>query len=322
MRHCARLSLLLILFSGYTTAARAQDPPPPPAPAAEYNDIAWKPFVSPEGGFSVRMVGTPRLSEKEADSPLGKLPLHLYTAQGDAGGYMVAYADFPRHSESPEFVSAVLNGARDRVLSADKSKRLLSEREVKIDGHDGREWMMEDGKSLFRARTFMANGRFYQLLLVTPLNVAFNSGRADDSGMTDLYEDMSKRFFDSFKLIPFITGAGMATPKPDKPQTGDAPPVEPEPKARVMGGILNGKALNRLVPRYPAEARAAGASGEVKVKIVVDELGKVIWARAIEGHELLRAAAEDAARRTSFTPTTVEGRPERVMGFLIYRFMP
>lgn len=36
---------------------------------------------------------------------------------------------------------------------------------------------------------------------------------------------------------------------------------ESEPKARVSGGILNGKATNRPIPSYPAEARAAGASG-------------------------------------------------------------
>jgi TonB family protein len=97
---------------------------------------------------------------------------------------------------------------------------------------------------------------------------------------------------------------------------------ESEPKARVMGGILNGKAVVRPLPSYPAEARAAGASGEVRVKIYVDESGKVIWARAVEGHQLLHAAAEDAARRTSFQPMTVSGKPEKVMGFLLYRFMP
>jgi TonB family protein len=94
------------------------------------------------------------------------------------------------------------------------------------------------------------------------------------------------------------------------------------PRARVMGGILNGKAVGKPLPAYPAEARAAGASGEVRVQVVVDEAGKVIWAKAAEGHELLRGVAEDAARRATFQPMTVQGKPEKVMGFLIYKFVP
>ena len=56
------------------------------------------------------------------------------------------------------------------------------------------------------------------------------------------------------------------------------------PKARVSGGILNGRALNLVEPTYPAGARASGASGRVEVKIVFDETGKVIWAKVISGH--------------------------------------
>lgn len=97
---------------------------------------------------------------------------------------------------------------------------------------------------------------------------------------------------------------------------------ETEPKARVAGGILNGKALAKVMPTYPAEARAAGAHGEVRVKIYVDEAGKVIWAKAVSGHQLLHAAAEEAARKTTFPPMTIEGKPEKVMGTLLYRFMP
>jgi TonB family protein len=98
--------------------------------------------------------------------------------------------------------------------------------------------------------------------------------------------------------------------------------AEDEPRARVSAGILNGRALNRLTPAYPPEARTAGASGEVRVRIVFDETGRVIWAKAISGHQLLHAAAVEAARQTRFKPVTIGGKPEKVMGILVYTFVP
>jgi hypothetical protein len=57
-------------------------------------------------------------------------------------------------------------------------------------------------------------------------------------------------------------------------------------------------------------------------QIVFDEQGKVIWARAISGHPLLRSACEDAAWQSTFPPMKVSGQPEKVTGVLIYNFVP
>lgn len=99
---------------------------------------------------------------------------------------------------------------------------------------------------------------------------------------------------------------------------GDA---NPQPAAKVSGGILNGRALNRVKPVYPAAAREVGASGTVEVRIVFDEAGKVIWAKAISGHPQLRQAAEDAAWQTKFPPTILSGQPVRTSGIMLYNFM-
>ena len=95
----------------------------------------------------------------------------------------------------------------------------------------------------------------------------------------------------------------------------------PAPFAKVSGGIVNGRALNMVKPPYPASARASGASGTVQVRIVFDETGKVIWARAISGHPELRQAAEDAAWRTKFSPTVLSGEAVKTSGILIYNFV-
>ena len=89
----------------------------------------------------------------------------------------------------------------------------------------------------------------------------------------------------------------------------------------VSGGVLNGKALKKPPPSYPAEAKFARAQGTVTVRIVVGESGDVISATAISGHRSLHRASEDAARRAKFSPTTLCGRPVKVGGLITYNFV-
>jgi protein TonB len=89
----------------------------------------------------------------------------------------------------------------------------------------------------------------------------------------------------------------------------------------VSGGTLNGKAISKPAPLYPADARAANVHGTVVVQVVIDEGGGVREAEAIGGPSLLRAAAVDAARLAKFSPTRLSGQPVRVSGTITYNFM-
>jgi TonB family protein len=100
----------------------------------------------------------------------------------------------------------------------------------------------------------------------------------------------------------------------------DAAPGAPGKKV-VMGGVLNGKAISKPLPSYPAEAKRAGAQGTVTVRIVVDEEGRVAEAEAVSGHTLLHEAAVSAARRARFTPTRLSGQPVKVSGVITYNFV-
>jgi protein TonB len=101
------------------------------------------------------------------------------------------------------------------------------------------------------------------------------------------------------------------------------PPVKPLIKASlrpISGGVLNGKAVEMPKPVYPETARRARMTGVVMVEVVVDLSGKVIGARAVSGPEMLRDAAERAARQAKFTPTLLSGQPVRVAGLISYNF--
>ena len=85
-------------------------------------------------------------------------------------------------------------------------------------------------------------------------------------------------------------------------------------------GPLNARATRKVVPAYPAVAKQAGASGLVRVHVIVDESGKVIEVSKSEGHVLLRRVAEDAARQWFFDTNLSENRPSRLTGYIDFNF--
>jgi TonB family protein len=102
-----------------------------------------------------------------------------------------------------------------------------------------------------------------------------------------------------------------------------APAEAPTPDERTIdAGMLDAKAVSKPEPAYPPVAKAAGASGAVTVRVVVDETGHVVSAAAVSGHPLLRAAAVAAAKQARFEPSFISGKPLKVTGLLTYNFAP
>jgi len=91
-------------------------------------------------------------------------------------------------------------------------------------------------------------------------------------------------------------------------------------KIVVSDGVINGQATSLPKPPYPPAAKAVHAGGNVNVQVTIDETGRVISAKAIDGHLLLRAAAEKAARSAKFNPTLLSRQPVKVSGVIVYRF--
>ncbi|MGI9106107.1 MAG: TonB family protein [Pyrinomonadaceae bacterium] len=98
------------------------------------------------------------------------------------------------------------------------------------------------------------------------------------------------------------------------------PPVGPI-AATISGGVLNSRAISKPAPVYPAIAGVARAAGVIAVRVVVDETGNVIFAKAISGHPLLRQAATQAAYQARLAPALLGGEPIKVTGTLTYDFV-
>lgn len=114
------------------------------------------------------------------------------------------------------------------------------------------------------------------------------------------------------------------TPTP-APKTPTPAPTHSQKPANtnlpVNVGQLNGRAISLPTPNYSPAARAAKASGQVTVKVILDESGEVISAVATSGHPLLRKDAESAARRSRFKPATLNGTAVKSTGVIAYKFI-
>ena len=134
---------------------------------------------------------------------------------------------------------------------------------------------------------------------------------------------------------PPSTAAATSTPQ-SSPQTSPSPAVvQPEPTPNplpvstptsgenddntVSTGSLSGRERKRVMPIYPAPAKSAGVTGVVRVFVIVDEKGKVT-VKGSEGPNLLRQAAEDAARKWVFGPTMVKTRLVQLSGYIDFEF--
>ena len=117
-------------------------------------------------------------------------------------------------------------------------------------------------------------------------------------------------------------GNGGGTPAVD---VGTPPPAQPPVEKHVLRtiskGAIRGLAISLPKPNYPPIAKQAGASGPVNVQVLIDETGKVVSAKAVSGHPLLLAAAQQAAYGARFTPTRLGEQAVRVSGVITYNFI-
>jgi TonB family protein len=242
------------------------------------------------------------------------------------------------------YVDAFKRWFPQKVHSKETVAKLTLVKDKKLSGHAGREYRVNIGDLSGVADVFVTRRRFYA--------VVFLNTKKDD-------EQNEERFLSSFTLPERILEApatvaaqqsenqtGAATPpetKPPKKQSADDdalpkqenasdtgntdvtaanPTSEAQKrKAPISGGVLNGKALSLPKPDYPAEARAAGATGTVVVQVTVDEQGSVIAAKAVSGPQLLHQASVNAALQARFQPTFLMGEAVKVTGMITYNFV-
>jgi TonB family protein len=295
--------------------------------AGTITEKVWKEFKSPEGRFSILLPETPLKNDDPIETRVGNVPTHTYFVFEDTSVYIILYADMPAGRPDPGQTKPMLDAGRDRMLSQDPKMKLVSEKDISLGAHAGRELIAHDDDTVTRARVYIVNERLYQILFSMRTEVALKPGGNFET-RTELFEANSSRFLDSFKLIADSAPLGevdrmlRSLQEQNKEVMSPGSQSDSAGQSAESGRILNGRAISLISPVYPAIARAAHASGSVSVQVVIDLEGNVIAAQVITGHPLLQAAAIKAARESKFSPTKLDGRPVFVAGVIIYNFVP
>ena len=125
--------------------------------------------------------------------------------------------------------------------------------------------------------------------------------------------------------IPDSTGRDVSSanalsepPRPDPPHP--QPRVDTAKPLPVSSTVLQGKAIERVVPVYPELPKRIRLQGEVSVEVIISPEGRVESVRVVDGHPMLVNSAREAARGWRFEPTFLNGVAVRVTGVITFVF--
>jgi TonB family protein len=221
---------------------------------------------------------------------------------------------FQFFSQEMSFDSRLVKGAPFSADIVSETIQTLPDGNRIVQRSEGRIYRDSQGRTRSE-RTYQMGGSSEQRQVINindPVSSASYSldPEARIARMNSHYFSMSALTSDSFLTPPF---------NPDAPshQPRGVPVGVP---GGVSKGVIAGEVITKVQPVYPAIAKQANASGEVRVEVIIGESGRVISAKAVNGHPALRSAAEDAASKWVFKPAEAGGKPVQVPGTLTFVF--
>lgn len=78
----------------------------------------------------------------------------------------------------------------------------------------------------------------------------------------------------------------------------------------------NTQIVSVVIPQYPGAFTGKGVYGPVAMQVLINEYGRITFAKAISGHPLLRKLSEKSARLSLLTDT---GKKQK--GILVYDYI-
>lgn len=180
-------AITTLMLSGYLTINAVQANQP--IQIAESESV-WKPFSSPEGGFTVLFPGQPNTDKANTNTTAGANSLQAFAVlRENEALYVVSYRDVVEQ--------IILNSRNtDQILASTVSRAsqgsrvsLLNERNISLGRFPGKEIRVQLEKNIIlRGRIYLVNQRLYQLFVVTN----------QEANLTKSIEG----FFKSFQVLP------------------------------------------------------------------------------------------------------------------------
>jgi hypothetical protein len=139
---------------------------------AAQDNASWISFISKEGGFRVSLPATPAEKTQRVKTATGQLEVTVFLVEDkNDTSYVVSYSDLPRAEVKDGTEQKRLDFARDGAVAKARGK-LRSEKTLALEGHPGRELIIENGtEAVVRLRIYVVNRRLHQLMAVGPGNV-------------------------------------------------------------------------------------------------------------------------------------------------------
>jgi hypothetical protein len=213
--------------------------------AGRIKESAWQSFSPADGQFSVLLPGQPKEQTQTKHTAGGRITTVLYLVDLKHSAYIVGYSPIPpgAHVE--------LDAVRDEVV-ARHTGRLVTEQPISIEGHAGREFVLEisNPKGGGVMRVFRVGDRLYQLL-------AFGSQVTASSAD-------ARKFLESFQLTDLRRAADSSRAnQPQMPKGEPTPPQnqQPAPKPGPQPGGRWERSEENLAKGY---VRVRGLQGEVR----------------------------------------------------------
>lgn len=183
-------SVLVLVFLSFIPVAAQQHTTAPAAAAP----AGWINIAPANAGFTLLMPGTPT----EKVEPITSTPgaeNHIFSLETASAGYVFSYVQFPDDVTDPTAIAGMLDAGREGSIAATGSK-LKSEKQIRLNEHYGREWLLEmPGGFTALDRSYWVKRRFYQLLFIT-------SPKPNDTRQTiELQQELANKFFDSFRVV-------------------------------------------------------------------------------------------------------------------------
>lgn len=181
--------LVFIFLSFISVPAQQHTTAPATAESAEWVNIA-----PAKAGFILLMPGKPT----EKVGPVASTPgaqNHIFMLETGPAGYVFSYVQFPEDVTDPTAIAGMLDAGREGSLASTGSK-LKSEKQIRLNEHSGREWVLEmPGGFTALDRSYWVRRRFYQLLFIT-------SPKPNDTRESiELQQELANKFFDSFRVV-------------------------------------------------------------------------------------------------------------------------
>ena len=275
--------LLLFHFAGGLPAGSQK----PAVQEQATSNTTWRRFSGKDEEFSVLMPGQPSLYLNAiTDFPGRKVPERIYSSYADGSVYLVVSYD-------GSSIGGTTENFKPHHLGQNGAKYL---RDINLDGYKGKEYRLQFGEVTGTLRIYATKKHGYALATIQAV---------EDAPLRDY-------FFSSFSLMARADNQSPDVNQPKAPPN----PASALPRGDAGQSQLGGKDVTRRAaivskpePWYSNEARAAGVTGTVVLRVILSSSGEVKHINLVSG--LSRGLTEnaiEAARQIRFVPAVKDGR--------------